>query len=184
MASKLVAISHQKSTTENNQGQGEANMTYTELVAALKALIAENRSDPLGVVKDLGLDISVMTAEQKADIASYTALKAKVPDPASFIDTHLSAQGEAFKTLKNAAIETEFGKNPDLKKMALDMFQVKEGGQKEITTEIERIKGLDSVKAVAAKSADGRDQLEGGGSHEKSMWEKKETVIIGGKKNG
>ena len=187
MASKLVAISHQRAAAENNQGQGEASMptTYTELIAALKALIIENRSDPLGVVKDLGLDISVMTADQKADLASYTAIKAKVEDPAAFIDMNISAQGEAFKTLKDASIESEFGKNPELKKMALDMFQVKSGGQKEITSEIERIKSLDSIKSVAAKTADGRDGgLVSGGTQEKGFWDSKETVIIGGKKNG
>jgi hypothetical protein len=186
MASKLVAISHQKSTTENNQGQGEANMTHSELIAALKASIVENRTDPMSVVRDLGLDISVMTAEQKADLASYTALKAKVPDPASFIDTHLSAQGEAFKTLRDAAMETEFGKTPDLKKTAMDMFQVKVGGQKEITAEIERIKGLDSIKTMAAKAADGREPIETGGtSQKKDMWSgPKEVTVVGGKTNG
>jgi len=184
MPSKLMATS-QKASIENNQEQGEASMTHSELIAALKASIVENRTDPLSVVKDLGLEISVMTAENKADLDRFTALKAKVEDPESFIATNLSAQGEAFKTLKNAAIETEFGKSKDLKDLALDMFQIKTGGQKEINAEIERIKGLESVKTLAAKNADGRDgKIVEGSTQTKSIFDKKETLIVGRKSNG
>ena len=142
------------------------DLNYDELIAALKDTMTKNRTDHVAVMKDLGLNIEVLTAAHKADLAVLGKVRqiAAGGDVEQIVTDAVAAQGNSFATLRDAAIEKEFGHDPELKKSVSGLFGIKVGSQKDIAGEIDRLKGLDAIKIIAAKNADGRQHVAGGGT--------------------
>ena len=163
MVSKMVATSR-KDAIENIEDEGDTPMTYAELVAEGKRMIAENKTNHLAVMKDLGLEIDVLTEPQKADLAVMKQIRelAGTSDIVQLVSSSVSSQKTAFETLRDAAIQKSFGHNTKLLDAAKDHFSVKTGTQKDIDSEIDRIKELKSMKEIAGSGEDGRQNLEGG----------------------
>jgi len=166
MASKMIATSQKDVIDEYNEGDTPMDLNYDELIAALKDTMTKNRTDHVAVMKDLGLNIEVLTAAHKADLAVLGKVRqiAAGGDVEQIVTDAVAAQGNSFATLGDAAIEKEFGHDPELKKSVSGLFGIKVGSQKDIAGEIDRLKGLDAIKIIAAKNADGRQHVAGGGT--------------------
>ena len=136
---------------------------YTEAVTTMKSIIDENKSDHLAVMKDLGLKVEVLSDSQKAELAVMKQLReiAGDSDIVQIVSDSVNSQKTAFETLRDAAVQKAFGANSLVLASAKDHFSAKTGGQKEIDAEIERIKGLASMKDLAGSSSDGLDNLAG-----------------------
>lgn len=163
MASKMIATS-QKAEIDENNGEGDTTMTYAELVAALKSAIEENHTDHLAVAKDLGLNLEILSSEQKAELETLKKIRSAAAgqDVEQIVSDAIAAQGASFITLRDAAMKKAFGHDAELEKSTKELFSLKAGSQKEIDAEVDRIKELSAVKMIAAKSVDGRKPINGG----------------------
>jgi len=167
MASKMIATSQKATIDENNEeGDKSMDLTYEQLIAALKDTMTKNRTDHLAVAKDLGLNIEVLTTAQKADLDLLARVRKSAGDAdiEQVVSDAVTAQGASFITLRDAALEKEFGTDPDLKKSATGLFGITTGSQKDIAGEIDRLKSLDAIKIISAKNSDGRKKVVGAGS--------------------
>jgi len=142
---RFVGVEPNATDGGGNHDKGEETMGFKETVEIIKTALKSGEGDMPTLLKELGLE--VVTEEVKTAVARLKAAEDKVGDISAFVSGITAEREASFTTIKSAKLKEAFT-DSIVHEVAESLFSVKAGGEKEITDEITRLKGLGVIKNI------------------------------------